>query len=326
MSWRPLECAGEPREQGSAQGEAWAAELRAWPRRARGGGPLGQVLARRRARRRRWPALAAELPELAARLEGIAAAARVAPGALLLALERGEAAGGALVVPAAQARGGAPLLALVLDGEASDSAPLVRRSAPRRGLRALELTRAARAGSLAGVNEAGLAALALDVDPSAALPATLWAQRVLERCRSVDEALAFLAPAGPSAGRGLLLADPSGALARVGEGRLEADALLGWGRARAPLARRAPAAPLEAEDLVGLLRDHGPHDRGDAATLCRHGGREAQAATILDPGGRALLAALGRPCEQHFTRVGLEERAPARRTTRPRTRALPVVS
>src|SRR5690606_19135760 len=155
------------------------------------------------------------------------------------------------------------------DGEASDSAPLVRRSAPRRGLAALELTRAALAGSLAGVNEAGLAALALEVDPSATVPATLFAQRVLERCRSVDEALAFLAPAGPGVGRGLLLADASGALARVGEGRLELDPPRAWGRARAPLARRALDGALEAEDLVRLLRDHGPEDRGDAATLCR---------------------------------------------------------
>ncbi len=234
-------CAGEPRAQGFAQGEATRAELRAvldafltspevGLRRPRA---LPRSLHRRavrwRARRLLEAPLRNALPEVAERAAGIAAGAAVPLDLVLLApaaeLMLGEvdwqqAACSAVALGPARTANGEPALAKSFDyPERYRVGFLVRRSAPQGGLSSIEVTAAPLAGCHSGLNAAGLAVTynyghAQQRSPHP-IPVSGWVQRVLERCRTVDEAIALLRGARRGGGAILTLADSEGALAVV---------------------------------------------------------------------------------------------------------------
>jgi hypothetical protein len=221
-----LRCAGAPRDLGLDQGRAARDAIRADARAA--GFPAPETLLERVrvSRRDTAPgrsALARDLmrhfPHLAERAAGLAAGAGVGEAALLDALAReldGDADG------ALRCEVGVADDALVL--RIAEPWPLtgfaVRECAPDGGHRNLGFTRPAQLGSFAGVNEHGLAGVAMPLAAPAqgercAAPGILLLDQCIERLDSVEKALEWCEHR-PGGGRALLLfADATGARAAL---------------------------------------------------------------------------------------------------------------
>lgn len=180
-----------------------------------------------RAKRRMARALAARYPEHAARLRGIAAGGGVRERRLYLALGAevllnrvAWVTGGCTAValePARTSFGEAAIAKNFDFPEDFRGGYFVRRSEPADGLRSIEVTIAPLSGCHSGVNEAGLAVTynyghALE-RPREPLPVMLLCQRLLERCRSVTEAIGACRQAPRASGALLALADATGAVA-----------------------------------------------------------------------------------------------------------------
>lgn len=235
-----IECSGTHREMGLAQGrrgcEAGQAVYRVfmaseelelarprWLPRS-----LFARLARWRARRELGPAIARHYPEQAERMEGIAAGSGLSPSLLHLGLAAElllnrvhwlPGACSAIAVSGPRSRGGAMI------GKNFDYPPgfrvgfCVRRSAPPRGHRSIDVTVVPLAGCHSGVNEAGLAVTYnygyAQEDGPHPLPITLLVQRMLERCGSVSEAVELARESPRSGGALLTVADAGGATAVI---------------------------------------------------------------------------------------------------------------
>jgi hypothetical protein len=205
-----VECAGAPRDLGFDQGVACGSALR-----GRGAGAPAR-LADPRVDRDLWR----HFPHLAERSAGLARGARVGRQSLVASLERelrgaeaASAGGLALGIDPARS-GGAGLLVRGFEAPAARDLCL-RRSRPDHGLVSLEVTLPWLVASLAGVNEAGLAATAVSLScpepgPCAA-PALLLVQDCLARFDSTQTAVEWCLrrPAGGRAS--LLFADARGA-------------------------------------------------------------------------------------------------------------------
>ncbi|HSD26865.1 MAG TPA: hypothetical protein VLL75_06140 [Vicinamibacteria bacterium] len=205
-----VECAGAPRDLGWDQGAACGPEVRA----RLAAGPVH--LTEPRVARDLWR----HFPQLAERSAGLARGARVVCSALVVPLEQelgrpggGSAGGLALGIDPARS-GGPPLLVRGLEAGAARDLCL-RRSRPDHGFASLEVTLPWLVASLAGVNEAGLAATAASLPGSGpgpcAAPALLLLQDCLARFDSTQTAVEWCLrrPAGGRAS--LLFADARGA-------------------------------------------------------------------------------------------------------------------
>jgi hypothetical protein len=221
-----LRCAGAPRDLGLDQGRAARDAIRADARAH--GFPAAETLLERVQALRRAPAparsalardLARHFPHLAERAAGLAAGAGVAEAALLEALARelDRDASDALHCDAGLA-GDAPLLRI------AEPWPLtgfvVRECTPDGGYANLAFTRPAHVGSLAGVNEHGLAGVATPLaapahDERCAAPGILLLDQCIERLDRVEKALEWCEHR-PGGGRALLVfADATGARAAI---------------------------------------------------------------------------------------------------------------
>jgi len=175
--------------------------------------------------------LSRDYPAMMERLHGLAQGAGLRPSTvyLLNVLEPLlSAAGDCTVCPAAcsavAVRGKRSATDEPIIARNFDYLPLVqpyyvvRESRPKGKLRALEFTTAPLAGAVDGMNEAGLCitynyAFTIDAPAPAAAPISMVISEALERCRTVAEAVAWIA-ARPRWGGGLLmLADASGDIA-----------------------------------------------------------------------------------------------------------------
>jgi hypothetical protein len=242
---------------------------------------------------------------------------------------------------------------LALDGSRSDSgeprlaynhdfpaafAPFlfVRRSAPRAAIRSLTLTYPAMVGAICGVNEGGLAMSydqAYATDGARARPATLvslMVQRCLDRCATVDDAIALIAEHTAASGAMVTMVDRSGARAcvelsmtrqavrraRAGEilytfnkyrtdtlasveipvGAVTTGIAKGYDIHACNLTRERRFLSLDAgqifsdASLSALMGDHDGGD-GDPLTICTHG----------DPMSETILHALVDPTESSLT-------------------------
>jgi hypothetical protein len=259
----PLECAGAPRDLGFDQGRACGATLRAaWrasPRLERW--PLALGAAERRLGRE----LSRHFPHLAESLAGLAGGAGVPRSWLLRRVAGAAPPGPGRETAVASAVGTAGLLAASQDGPW-----IVRRSRPEGGHAAVELARPWQVAASAGVNETGLAVVAVagrGADGRAGAPACLLAQDCLQRFSTLDAALDWcrVRPAGGVAG--ILLADARGELAgidlRGGARRIlrPEQGLLVWaddGAACVELGKRLlEAAPAAPDALAAVLRAPG---------------------------------------------------------------------
>jgi hypothetical protein len=303
-------CSGAPRDLGFDQGRAAARAVRsaaaALPLAARLGlaSPLlgGDPLA---ARSRRDASCF--FPHMSERLAGLARGAGASRRALeaLLARElasggadrRGEAparsaASGLAVVAAPERTGGGALAARTLIAPAGVGAwPwLLRRSAPEHDWRSLEVTLPWLVPALAGVNECGLAVLALVHPPApgsldaCAAPALLLAQDCLQRCDGTQKAIEWCErrPAGGSAA--LLFADASGDVAEL--------AVEGAERSLRRLRDGVLASAADPARAAGLEKACAEQARLDAAGLARvlagPAGFAGAPVVVLDPVRRAL--------------------------------------
>ena len=258
-----VECEGAPRDLGFDQGAACADALRAMraAQRLRERTARGSAAALARDLRRHFPRQAEVLA-------GLSVAAGVPRAWLermlareLADAEPGTAGGWALAVDAALAAGSG-LVARSLAGER-----IVRRRRPEGGFRSIEVTRPWLGTALAGVNERGLAALALEAPDAApgdcAAPGALLIQDCLERFESLDAALEWCTGRPGGCAATLLLADAAGEVAgveiagatrrvlRPAEGLLLAGGEASHAGDRAKRLREA--APLGAELLAERL-------------------------------------------------------------------------
>lgn len=142
---------------------------------------------------------------------------------------------------------------------------IVRRSEPTDGLRSLEFTVAPLCGTVDGINEAGLAVVynyAYSVDAAPPAPTlSMVLSDVLARCRTVDEAVAFLGSARRWGGGILMLADADGRIASLEISKTES-------RARSPgdaheflcHTNRYRTASMRCVELAGAATytDHAP--------------------------------------------------------------------
>jgi hypothetical protein len=220
-----VRCAGAPRDLGLDQGRACRDEIRA-DARAHGWIAAAGLADRLRALRRDdSPARAAlardvtrHFPHLAERIAGLAAGAGVANGALVDALLReldGHAGG-------ARCEGGAAGAALEL--RIASPWPLtgfaVRACTPDGGYPNLSFARPSHVGGLAGVNDRGLAGVAVPLaapapDERCAAPGLLLLDQCIERLDSVEKALDWCEHR-PGGGHALLtFRDAAGAAAAI---------------------------------------------------------------------------------------------------------------
>ena len=233
-----LRCAGAPRDLGLDQGRGCRDEIRA-DARAHGFATAGGLRTRLCALRRDdAPAralfardLARHFPHLAERVAGLAAGAGVAPAALLEALESELGAG---APDALQCEGGVAGAALEL--RVASPLPLtgfvVRQCTPDGGYPNLSFARPAHVGGLAGVNDRGLAGVAIPLAAPArgercVAPGLLLLDQCIERLDCVEKALDWCEHR-PGGGRALLVfrdaAGASAALEIDGEKRQRRDA------------------------------------------------------------------------------------------------------
>ena len=219
-----LRCAGAPRDLGLDQGRAARDAIRADARAH--GFPAAATLFERVQALRGADApgalardLARHFPHLAERAAGLAAGAGVAQAAFLDALAReleGETSDGL------HCEAGAASHALEL--RIAEPWPLtgfvVRRCAPDGGYANLSFTRPAHVGSLAGVNEHGLAGVAVPIaapapDERCVAPGILLLDQCIERLDRVDKALEWCEHR-PGGGRArLFFCDATGASAAI---------------------------------------------------------------------------------------------------------------
>jgi hypothetical protein len=272
-----LECAGAPRDLGFDQGVAWGSALRARGAAARFADP--------RVDRDLWR----HFPHLAERSAGLARGARVGRQSLMVPLERelrgaGAASAGGLALGIDPARsGGASLLVRGFEAGAARDLCL-RRSRPDHGLASLEATLPWLVASLAGVNEAGLAATAVSLacpEPGpCAAPALLLVQDCLARFDSTEKAVEWCLrhPAGGRAS--LLFADARGAQLGV----------LVDGAQRRVLAPEDGllAAAEPSAHAVALLKACREAPVLDGVALSRIRSDSAEGLVWLDPVGRRL--------------------------------------
>lgn len=238
-------CAGSHREMGVAQGKALAGRIAAardllarldafripqpwWlPY------PLYLRLAQRRARRL-LGRLAAETPEAAERLEGIAAGSGLPLGAIaLLNLMEAvlsslsevtavppSAACSAVAVTGERSSTGEPILARNFDYlPVTSPFYTLRESRPEGEFASIEFTAAPLAGAIDGVNEHGLAvtydyAFARDLPPGRT-PISMAIARALATCRTVEEAARAIREHPRWGGGLLMLADAGGDIASL---------------------------------------------------------------------------------------------------------------
>jgi hypothetical protein len=272
-----VECAGAPRDLGYDQGVAWGSALRARTAGARLDDP--------RVDRDLWR----HFPHLAERSAGLARGARVGRQSLVAPLEQelcgaGAVSAGGLALGVDPARSGGAAL-LVRGFEAGAARDLcLRRSRPDHGLVSLEATLPWLVASLAGVNEAGLAATAVSLacpEPGpCAAPALLLVQDCLARCDTTEKAVEWCLrrPAGGRAS--LLFADARG---------VQLGVLVDGARRRvlAPedglLAAADPSPP-----AVALLKACREAPVLDGVALSRIRSEAADGLVWLDPAGRRL--------------------------------------
>ena len=233
-----LRCAGAPRDLGLDQGRGCRDEIRA-DARARGFAAAMDLRNHLRALRRDdSPAraafardLARHFPHLAERVAGLAAGAGVAPDAFIEAL---AAELGADAPDALHCEGGVAGAALEL--RVASPWPLtgfvVRQCTPDGGYPNLSFARPAHVGGLAGVNDRGLAGVAIPLaaparDERCAAPGLLLLEQCIERLDRVEKALDWCEHR-PGGGRALLVfrdaAGASAALEIDGEKRQRRDA------------------------------------------------------------------------------------------------------
>ncbi len=237
--------AGSHREMGREQGRALAAKVREAEQALRSAeafrllkprllpGAIFAAVASRRARALLEGPVGRHRPDQLERMLGLAEGAGVPPrtayfvqGAeVLLGTVDWRvgppplAACAAVAVAGSRARGG-PLVHHNFDSPALVSPLLVvRESRPARGYASLELTAAALAGAVDGVNERGLAIAydyAFPTDVAAEpVPLTLTISAALEACATTREAVAFLSREPRTGGALLQIADASGDVAAL---------------------------------------------------------------------------------------------------------------
>lgn len=209
-----VRCAGAPRDLGLDQGRACRDEIRADARAqgwVAGAGFLDRLRALRHDDSPARAALARDVtrhfPHLAERIAGLAAGAGVADAALVDALlrELDKHAGGAL-----RCEGGAASVGVEL--HIASPWPLtgfvVRACTPDGGYPNLSFARPAHVGGLAGVNDRGLAGVAVPLaapapDERCTAPGLLLLDQCIERLDTVEKALDWCEHR-PGGGRALL--------------------------------------------------------------------------------------------------------------------------
>jgi hypothetical protein len=267
----PLAARGAPRDQGIAQGAAWADAIRSRVRaQVERHGRIAWWDLRRAAARGPLRSLRSHVAQLHERMEGIALGAQASLGdlAVLWATTSWASLGG-LCGRELEAR-------LALPAELAGLA-LLRRSEPDGGgLASLELALAPFPGCLAGVNERGVGVAVLEERGALEVPLRSLAQDLLLRASSLASGLAHLrlraryaSPSGL-----LLLADASGEAVQVALARGEcalrpaasSSASCAASTVRIDLAERSvaldlgPAPPLRAQ----LGGESAPgHERSD---------------------------------------------------------------
>lgn len=227
-----IECTGDPRAMGEAQGRSLRSTIRACVSGSgvtpRGRAPYslrpfisGPVLAGGMGRE-----IVRHYPHLSERIQGLARGADLPTAALMGAFVRAAENPGSAESPIAEApaivRCGGGEVELSRTLERRNHSWLVRRSVPQVGFRSVELTVAWLATAVMGVNEAGIAVTLAphaprtngalgDIAPSAAL----LVQECLQRFESLEGCLDW-ALKRPVSGRfSLALADATGAAAVV---------------------------------------------------------------------------------------------------------------
>lgn len=243
-----VECTGSHYEMGQQQGAARRSDLTASLERGvlefaglAGGRRERQILAvasptlsviGRAGKRFIGRDVQAHYPDQYERMRGIAAGAEVALHRLFLApaieivLNRTiyamppAGACSAVAITGDRSATGEPVIAKNFDyPRAGLETYLARHSRPRGGARSLDVTHSPLAGSHEGINEHGLAVTynygSFRGRPAARVSITTLVQELLERCATVDEAVALLRVRPRSGGALLMLADASGELASV---------------------------------------------------------------------------------------------------------------
>lgn len=226
----PIRCEGGPRALGLDQGRVCASAIRVWLesrglparppvfsalRRLTSGATLGAGAGREVVR---------HYPHLVERMSGVARAARVPLASLMEDVVASAYGGGEhpLTAPAvalaAPGAGGAVAIARAFD---SDLPWIVRASRPEIGFSSVEVALPWHAGGVAGVNQAGIAAVA--ASPGAApiergvcgAPAWLLVQECLQRFDSLETSLEWCLRRPVAGSFSLLLGDASGEVAVV---------------------------------------------------------------------------------------------------------------
>jgi hypothetical protein len=280
----PVECEGAPRDLGRDQGVALRTELVA----ALGAGPLRRLADALglgdAATRRLDRDLRRHFPHQSEWLAGLARGAGVTEFALLRALRDRCAGAGPRFGVAARCGDEVRVACGALPGA------VLRRTRPEGRFRSLELTFPEGSSALIGVNEVGLAALALLAPTLAArcaAPSLLFARDCLERFERVDPALEWCLSRPAARGGSLLLADSQGELAAVDHSGPRpklvrpTDELLILGAregARGEVAKRfedrRPTTVTELEDALDASFEADAKDSGPAL--------------LVDPSGRRL--------------------------------------
>lgn len=221
-----LRCAGAPRDLGLDQGRAARDAIRADARAY--GFPAAESLQGRVASLRRDAApvrsalardLARQFPHLAERAAGLAAGAGVREAALLEALARDLDADADDALRCDAGTDG-DALALRIAAPWPLTGFILRECTPDGGYANLTFTRPAHVGSLAGVNEHGLAGVASPLaapahDERCAAPGILLLDQCIERLDRVEKALEWCEHR-PGGGRALLVfADATGAVGAI---------------------------------------------------------------------------------------------------------------
>jgi len=224
-----IECAGDPRAMGEAQGHALRASIRACVQgpenRPRGRSPFslrpfvsGPVLSRGMGRE-----IVRHYPHLSERIQGLARGADLPVASLMGAFVRearspqSEDSLAAEAAAVVRCEGGQARLSRRLGRRGQRW--IVRRSAPQVGFRSVEVTLAWTATAVAGVNEAGVAAAlaphAAADRTSDAPDAALLIQEFLQRFESLPGCIDWALKRPVSGDVAIALADATGAAAVV---------------------------------------------------------------------------------------------------------------
>ena len=225
-----IRCEGSPRALGLDQGRACASAIRVWLaarglparprvfpglRRLAGGATLGAGAGREVVR---------HYPHLVERMSGVARAARVPLASLMEDVVASAYGGGEhpLTAPAAAFAARGPRGAVAVARAFDSKLPwILRASRPEIGFSSVEVTLPWLAGGVAGVNEAGIAAVAA-APPAASIeravcgaPAWLLVQECLQRFDSLERSLEWCLLRPMAGSFSLLLGDAKGEVAVV---------------------------------------------------------------------------------------------------------------